>query len=55
MSLFQTGAATWGPPGDASSPYRYTLTRRWSSGPVMAVVGVNPSTAMFVVMPVRLD
>ncbi len=45
MSLFPAGTATWGPPGDASSPWRYTLTRRWSDGPTMAVIGVNPSTA----------
>lgn len=45
MTLFPTGTATWGPPGDASSPYRYTLTRTWSDAPKMAVIGVNPSTA----------
>lgn len=48
MSLFPLRAdagATFGPPGDESSPYRYTLWRRWGPGPAMVVIGCNPSTA----------
>jgi len=46
MSLFPIGAATWGPPGDASSPWRYTLTRTWNTAlPTMVALMINPSDA----------
>ena len=35
----------WGPPGDASSPWRIVLRCRWGEGPPLVVCGLNPSTA----------
>lgn len=40
------GWATWGEPGDGSSPYRYALGRRVGPGTgKVCFIGLNPSTA----------
>ncbi len=45
MTLFP-GTATWGPPGDETSPHRYTLTRTWDRAlPTFIALMINPSTA----------
>lgn len=40
-----TVSAVWGPPGDESSPWRYSLSYTWGKGPRLCVIGLNPSTA----------
>jgi hypothetical protein len=39
------GGAEWGPPGDATSEWRFRLWRAWGAGPRVAFIGLNPSTA----------